>query len=339
MLNESWRVHTSPQSSSEQVRFFGVPRVPVRPHGYLVGTWGRCGLRPRYVPIPVACVPRVPAGCGKLCVGGGGVDGDATACVNRRQPTSDHADSRTTRVATRASASGESAVSTKTVIHGSNEGQSPRLNWIEGRSASMSNGFLFSVTRLRCPRVRFKDTVSRISRFSSIFEPRQISAAFWLESNPATTEFAADGLACDQRTAVFATKQAASEWMLRLDGRLLPVLAGENILTCLECSAVDQRSVLAGIVIAASHPCQTAYKIESQMLRRTVLGHSLFSRVYRTAARRWFASRLDVAASSWSSKSSRDDFATMAVVWLDHFRHRCIIDRRLYRVSRCRANA
>jgi hypothetical protein len=50
-----------------------------------------------------------------------------TACANRHHPTRDHADSRTTRVATRPSAVGESAVSTRTVIHGSNEGQSPRL--------------------------------------------------------------------------------------------------------------------------------------------------------------------------------------------------------------------
>lgn len=43
-------------------------------------------------------------------------------------PTNDYADSRTTRDATRASALGEITVSTKAVINGSNEGQSPRLS-------------------------------------------------------------------------------------------------------------------------------------------------------------------------------------------------------------------
>ena len=61
-----------------------------------------------------------------------------TGAFGSRPPrcrTLNYADSRTTRVATRASALGESTVSTRVVIIGSNEGQSSRLGFLPPKAA------------------------------------------------------------------------------------------------------------------------------------------------------------------------------------------------------------
>jgi hypothetical protein len=50
----------------------------------------------------------------------------------------------------------------------------------------MSNGFLFVVTKDTSLKLRFKQTESRISRRRSLFEPRQISAAFCDQSKIAS---------------------------------------------------------------------------------------------------------------------------------------------------------
>jgi hypothetical protein len=81
-----------------------------------------------------------------------------------------------------------------------------------------SNGFLFSSSRVTSLRTRFKETVSRMRRFSSIFEPRQISGIFCENSKTA----------------------GQGHIDLRLRATALPT---QDILTSLECRPVDQRSM------------------------------------------------------------------------------------------------
>lgn len=63
----------------------------------------------------------------------------------------------------------------------------PRLCAKVSRSVNASNGFLFCVTRDTSPKVRFKQTESRIWRRTALFEPRQISAACCVQSNSVVT--------------------------------------------------------------------------------------------------------------------------------------------------------
>ena len=53
-------------------------------------------------------------------------------------------------------------------------GELPRLFFKNGRSARTSNGFLFVVTRVTSSNMGFKQTASRISRRTALFEPRQM---------------------------------------------------------------------------------------------------------------------------------------------------------------------
>lgn len=65
--------------------------------------------------------------------------------------------------------------------------QLPRLFLEMSPSAKTSKGFLFVVTRFTWSKVPFKQTASRISRRIGLFDPRHVSAAFWLHSDRANT--------------------------------------------------------------------------------------------------------------------------------------------------------
>jgi hypothetical protein len=56
------------------------------------------------------------------------------------------------------------------------------------RSASASKGFLFLVTRFASPRVRFKQTASKVSRRTTFVESRHASAACWDQSKNARSD-------------------------------------------------------------------------------------------------------------------------------------------------------
>lgn len=66
---------------------------------------------------------------------------DSTAYLSQARPAADYADSRTTRCATRVSAVGVRTESTRAVIIGSNEGQSPRLDWTKSPLSFVAVGF------------------------------------------------------------------------------------------------------------------------------------------------------------------------------------------------------
>ncbi|MFN5973360.1 MAG: hypothetical protein ACK48U_02855, partial [Planctomyces sp.] len=65
----------------------------------------------------------------------------------------------------------------------------PRFFFKSSRSTQKSNGFLFVVNKVTSLTCRFKQIESWIWRRAVVFEPRQISAAFWLQSNTARTAF------------------------------------------------------------------------------------------------------------------------------------------------------
>ena len=67
--------------------------------------------------------------------------------------------------------------------------ESSRLFFKNGLSANASKGFLFCRTRVTSFKQWFKQTASRISRLTALFEPRQTSAALCVQSKSVTANF------------------------------------------------------------------------------------------------------------------------------------------------------